>query len=129
MAISEEIGKAITAHGQWKQKLRSAIDTGTSESTPERVRKDNNCSFGKWLHDRIDENDKSSPHYLEAVKLHAKFHVEAASVLKLALAGRTADKRNENLATFPALICFKSFAGSSRTVFWYMYACLNFCIA
>lgn len=91
MAISEEIGKAITAHGQWKQKLRSAIDTGTSESTPERVRKDNNCSFGKWLHDRIDENDKSSPHYLEAVKLHAKVHVEAASVLKLALAGRTAE--------------------------------------
>lgn len=91
MDISEEIGKAITAHGQWKQKLRSAIDTGLSESTPEKVCKDNNCSFGKWLYDRIDEDEKRSPHYLEAVKLHAKFHVEAASVLKLALAGRKAE--------------------------------------
>ena len=88
MNTSEEISKAIMAHGQWKQKLRSAIDTGASESTPEKVCKDNNCSFGKWLYDRIDASEKASPHYSEAVKLHAKFHVEAAAVLKLALSGR-----------------------------------------
>ena len=91
MNTSEEIGKAIMAHGQWKQKLRSAIDSGASDSSPEKVCKDNNCSFGKWLHGRIDPSEKASPHYAKAVKLHAEFHVAAAEVLKLALSGRVVE--------------------------------------
>ena len=82
-----EIEKAIAAHGQWKQKLRNAIDTGQSESTPERVKQDNNCSFGKWLHGRIDPAVKSMPHYQEIVALHAEFHKAAGHVLELALQG------------------------------------------
>ncbi|MET1255541.1 CZB domain-containing protein [Aliikangiella maris] len=62
MSTYDEISKAIAAHGQWKQKLRTAIDTGECESTPERVKQDNNCSFGKWLHERIDLAAKESPH-------------------------------------------------------------------
>lgn len=50
MSVQEEISKAIAAHGQWKQKLRNAIETQECESTPSKVKMDNNCSFGKWLY-------------------------------------------------------------------------------
>lgn len=87
MSVHDEIDKAISAHGMWKQKLRSAIDTGESESTPDKVKMDNNCAFGKWLHQRIDSSAKSSPFYSEIVGLHASFHKEAGTILDLALKG------------------------------------------
>ena len=87
MSMKEEIKSAIAAHGQWKQKLRRAIDTGECESTPERVKQDNNCAFGKWLHFRIDPSHKTSAHYREIVALHAEFHTAAGHVLELALNG------------------------------------------
>ncbi|VAW72815.1 hypothetical protein MNBD_GAMMA10-1621 [hydrothermal vent metagenome] len=94
MSVHDEIDKAIAAHGMWKQKLRNAIDTGECESTPDKVKKDNNCAFGKWLHERIEPPEKSSPYYAEVVDLHAKFHQEAGGILKLALDGEV-DKANE----------------------------------
>jgi hypothetical protein len=87
MSFSEEISQAISAHGRWKQKLRTAIEEGECESTPEKVSKDNNCSFGKWLHERINPEAKNSPYYTEIVYLHAEFHKEAGAILKFALAG------------------------------------------
>lgn len=87
MAILDEIDSAVSAHGQWKHKLRKAIDTGECESTPARVKQDNNCSFGKWLHHRIGEEYKATPHYHEIVTLHAAFHREAGSILEIALNG------------------------------------------
>jgi len=87
MSVHDEIDKAISAHGQWKAKLRAAIDTGECESTPDKVKADNNCSFGKWLHHRIDESYKSSVFYGEVLELHANFHKEAGAILELALNG------------------------------------------
>lgn len=87
MSVHDEIDKAISAHSAWKQKLRSAIDTQQCESTPDKVKADNNCGFGKWLHERIDPSVKSSLHYNEVVKLHAAFHTAAGSILELALNG------------------------------------------
>lgn len=87
MSTYDDISNAIAAHGRWKQTLREAIKTGVCESTPERVKQDNNCSFGKWLHERIDPKDKNSAFYDEVVDLHAKFHLEAGSILELALNG------------------------------------------
>lgn len=91
MTVKDEIEKAITAHGEWKNKLRAAIETGMSESTPERVKQDNNCSFGKWLHERIDPAMKNTTFYNDVVKLHADFHKEAAAILEFTLKG---DKDN-----------------------------------
>lgn len=88
MRVKEEIDLAIGAHGSWKQKLRIAIDTGICESTPEKVRCDNNCSFGKWLHERIDPSVKVSQYYKDAVVLHAEFHREAGDILEMALNGQ-----------------------------------------
>lgn len=87
MGIREEIDAAVGAHGAWKQKLRTAIETGECESTPERVKKDDNCSFGKWLHHRMDEQYKKSPFYSEIISLHAAFHREAGAILEMALNG------------------------------------------
>ena len=97
MSVHDEIDKAVSAHGMWKQKLRQAIDTGECESTPERVKCDNNCSFGKWLYERIDPSVKSMPHYHEIVTLHAEFHQEASAILALALKGKT-DEAHQRLA-------------------------------
>ena len=97
MSTKKEIRKAIEAHAAWKQKLRDAIDTGVCESTPEKVKQDNNCAFGKWLHKRIDKNAKQTPHYAESIKLHAKFHQQAGSILELALTG-SPEKANALMA-------------------------------
>ena len=87
MASIDEINKAIGAHGMWKQRLRQAIDTGQSEFSVERVRPDNLCDFGKWLH-ALPAKDSSSAHWKSVQELHAKFHTEAARVLELAVKGQ-----------------------------------------
>ena len=93
--IQDEIKQAISAHGKWKHKLRSIIDSGESDVTASHVKADNNCSFGKWLHGRINPNEKGSPHYAAVVQLHAEFHQEAAKILELGLKG---DKDAANAA-------------------------------
>ena len=97
MSVYEEIDKAISAHGMWKQKLRQAINSGECESTPDRVKMDCNCSFGKWLHHRIEPSAKESHFYDEAVELHANFHLEAGAILELALGGEVG-RANDLLA-------------------------------
>ncbi len=48
----------------------------------------NKCEFGKWLYgNTISDDIKESNYYQKVVDLHAQFHVEAAKVLTLALAG------------------------------------------
>ncbi len=94
MSVHEEITNAISAHGQWKQKLRTAIATGECESTPDKVKMDCNCSFGKWLHERIDPFHKTSPFYPQVVELHAQFHREAGNILELALTGHQEEASN-----------------------------------
>ena len=41
MALDDEITKAIGAHGVWKMRLRSAIDSGKADADPVEVGKDN----------------------------------------------------------------------------------------
>lgn len=94
MSTKEEIKSAVAAHGQWKQKLRTAINTGECESTPDRVKQDDNCAFGKWLHYRIDASEKNSAHYANVISIHAEFHKVAGHVLSLALKGEK-DQAND----------------------------------
>jgi hypothetical protein len=81
------IDKAIAAHARWKSQLRKAIDSGTSDFTIDQVRPDNVCDFGRWLLDR-PVPQKMTAHYKTVHDLHARFHIEAAHVLELALAGK-----------------------------------------
>ncbi len=91
MSLADQINKAIGAHGMWKQRLRSAIDSGKSEFTVADVGKDNLCEFGKWLYGTsLSAADKTSAEYKAVRDLHARFHQCAAKVLSCALAGNRA---------------------------------------
>jgi hypothetical protein len=86
MSIEDEISKGIGAHGKWKQRILTAVETGQSEWTPETVRQDNQCDFDKWLYS-CSSLDKVSPHYEKVKELHAHFHTVAGGVLDMALTG------------------------------------------
>ncbi|MFO0888966.1 MAG: CZB domain-containing protein [Isosphaeraceae bacterium] len=80
------IDKAIAAHARWKSRLRQVIESGESEVAADDVRPENRCEFGRWLADRPAEQ-RETAHYKTVRDLHARFHIEAAHVLELALAG------------------------------------------
>lgn len=86
MSLQEEISKAIGAHGMWKQRLKQAIDGGSSEFTVERVKADNNCDFGKWLYS-LGDKEKGTANFKSVRELHADFHKVASDVLGKALKG------------------------------------------
>jgi methyl-accepting chemotaxis protein len=86
MITAEVLDHAIAAHAKWKYRLREAIDTGTSQWQVQDVRTDNACEFGKWLIE-VPLSQRLSEHYKTVRDLHAQFHVAAADVLALALAG------------------------------------------
>lgn len=87
MTTIDEINKAIGAHGLWKMRLRSAIDTGKSDFSVANVRPDNLCEFGKWLY-ALPAADKNSEQFKKVKDLHAQFHEEAAAVIALAVGGK-----------------------------------------
>ena len=88
MALADQMTAAVTAHAAWKLRLAQAIATGSSDFTVPVVRQDNQCPFGKWLYGEIDPISRRSPDYEKVRTLHAGFHVAAAAVLALALAGK-----------------------------------------
>ncbi len=85
--------KVIQAHVQWFTRLRVSTKTGQSEFDPLVVKRDSVCDFGRWLYGDCPAEFKASPAYARVRKLHAEFHVQAGSVLALALKG----KRDEAL--------------------------------
>jgi methyl-accepting chemotaxis protein len=87
--LAAALDKAIAAHGTWKRRLKSAMDSGQSDVAPQVVAADNNCDFGKWLYSdgtRLSATAKGAD--FDAVKkLHAEFHRCAADALSKALNG------------------------------------------
>jgi hypothetical protein len=82
MPFEDEISNAIGAHGVWKMRLRTSIDSGKADGDPVGVGKDNYCAFGKWLHgSTISATARASADYATVTKLHADFHKCAAKVL------------------------------------------------
>ncbi|HEX5228396.1 MAG TPA: CZB domain-containing protein [Bryobacteraceae bacterium] len=87
--VKDQIEAAIGAHGLWKGRLRAAIDNGRSDMPVATVRDDHQCSFGRWLFGQeLDNQEKKSRHYKICVDLHRRFHLAAADVMALALAGK-----------------------------------------
>jgi hypothetical protein len=87
---TDAINKAIMAHGAWKARLSAAIETGSSEFSPEKVAPDNLCDFGKWLYG-LATPERASTHFKTVQGLHAAFHKEASGVLRQALSGQKAE--------------------------------------
>lgn len=95
MAKKQEIEKAIGAHGMWKTRLKTMIDSGKTDIPVETIRTDNNCDFGKWLYGAtLSNQDKTSPLYKKVKDLHAQFHQKAGQVAALAVSGKKSDATN-----------------------------------
>jgi hypothetical protein len=90
MTLQEQITASIGAHGMWKARLQSAIETENSDVRPSAVRRDDHCEFGRWLNAVADPSVRNSLSYQRCVDLHRDFHQKAAKVLELALAGEKA---------------------------------------
>lgn len=85
-----EINNAIGAHGAWKLKLRTAIDRKSSDASPDNVKCDDQCAFGKWLYGPLMSAEiKDGMPYMVVLRLHAEFHECAAGVLEDALGGKS----------------------------------------
>jgi hypothetical protein len=93
-ALREQLQKALVAHGAWKVRLQLAIESGAADVTPDTVRLDNRCEFGRWLYGDVDSQTRATPNWARIRDLHAAFHIAAADVLKLAVSGRKADALN-----------------------------------
>jgi hypothetical protein len=91
--LSEQVQKALVAHGAWKVRLAQAIESGSSEFSPETVRLDDQCPLGKWLVGVSDPALRQGDHFATVRRLHAQFHLAAASVLLLALSGKKPQAR------------------------------------
>lgn len=88
-ALIKEIDAAVDAHGLWKMRLTTAINTGSSEVPPEQIACDDKCAFGKWLYGpTIDAQTKTGKPYQVIKRLHADFHQSASKIAQMAEDGR-----------------------------------------
>lgn len=91
---------AIQAHAAWKQKLANYIQNPDKSLKHEDVCADNKCPLGKWIY---GDGEKYS-HLNEFQKLkpaHAKFHKEAAEIVKKANSGIKVSSEMALSATSP----------------------------
>jgi methyl-accepting chemotaxis protein len=114
--FSNELRDALAAHAQWKTRLKNAVESGTSEFDPAVVARDDRCAFGKWLHGAAATDAGRSPHYASCTQAHAQFHVDAAEVLELAVAGRRAEA--DAKLSLSGAFCRSSAAVSSEILAW-----------
>jgi len=88
----EEIDRAITAHGQWKNRLRAAIESGATAFPIATIRGDEACEFGMWLFGpTFTDTERRTLDYRKTTELHAHFHNVAGRVAELAVGGNGAD--------------------------------------
>ena len=88
-AIRQQIKTAIGAHGMWKQRLSMAVDKGRSDIDATTAERDDACDFGKWLRGVLPALPAAQAQHGQAVRdLHARFHAQAATVVKLATSGQ-----------------------------------------
>jgi len=87
----EQFTAAIDAHSRWFTRLRVAIETGKSDFDPAKVALDNQCDFGKWLHQQSPPAFRGTEAFTKIRTLHSSFHGHAGRILKLALAGKKAE--------------------------------------
>jgi methyl-accepting chemotaxis protein len=96
---TEGFTAALEAHDAWNAKLRRAIETGDCPTPVEQARRDDACTFGKWLHGNTSFQSEHPEQWQKLHDLHEQFHRLAAGVLERALSGRKAEA--EQLARAP----------------------------
>lgn len=84
--LAAHVRLALASHAMWKHLLASALVTGRTPRPLGEVRRDDACDFGAWL--LGTEGLRESPAFEQVRALHARFHLEAARTLGLALEGQ-----------------------------------------
>jgi hypothetical protein len=74
-----DLSTAISAHAEWKTKLRSAAEKKEALDVAT-ISADNCCALGKWLHGEAKAKYGALPAYKECVTTHARFHSAAGEV-------------------------------------------------
>ena len=82
---------AIQAHERWNALLADEIRGGGEGLHAETVRKDDQCPLGRWLYGS-GRDAVGDPAAWELIRdIHARFHLDAVTVLLLARTGRRSE--------------------------------------
>jgi len=94
MNIKDAIKQAVGAHGIWKSRLRTAIQTGKLDMPVEQIASESTCDFGKWLLSPEMSSELSKSNVQNVRKLHAQFHRIAGRAAEFALSGKRTEAEN-----------------------------------
>ena len=89
-----QTSKVVAAHRKWRERLEQAIEIGSSEFKPSIVRQDNQCEFGKWLHEQATPELAQTAEFQQIKQFHVAFHQEAGRILEIALQGQKTEARH-----------------------------------
>lgn len=79
---------AVSAHVNWKMRLRSFIDgISTEKLDPTVIEKDNQCALGKWIYGEGAGMCKTASEFETLKSEHARFHKCAASIVRKVTSG------------------------------------------
>lgn len=87
-----DVEAALSAHTEWKRRLRDAVSRGYCEQDSGDVGRDDLCELGRWLHSLPPEYGAAS-WCEDIVELHAHVHRDAAVVVQLIETGRIDEAR------------------------------------
>ena len=90
MSIIEQIEDAIHVHCTWVNRLKNAIETGSSELNVDTAECDTTCAFGKWYQGQGVEMCGRSTHFHEIDAPHAEVHALGKQVIAAFNSGDTA---------------------------------------
>jgi methyl-accepting chemotaxis protein len=76
-----DVDKVIAAHGQWKTKFRAAISR-EEHMDADTISRDDCCELGKWIHGPSKLRLGSHPRFVELLRGHQRFHVEAGEIAR-----------------------------------------------
>jgi methyl-accepting chemotaxis protein len=101
--IITALDTAIKAHAQWKDRLKGAVETRTSDIAPDQACLDNRCQFGKWIYGEgaATPLPERGADYERVRQLHAEFHRCAGDTLRKALAGDRAGYERDTAPSGP----------------------------
>lgn len=82
-----DFDQAITAHTNWKSKLRAYLAKPDHSLVPSEVAMDNKCELGKWINGEGSKH-ASLPEFQTLRTQHTHFHKAAADVIRHADSGQ-----------------------------------------
>jgi hypothetical protein len=83
-----DLDKAVTAHQQWKMRLKMYVSGNSEEKLdPGVIGKDDQCELGKWIHGEGRSQLGTLLEFGGLKDSHAVFHQTAAEVVRKTQAG------------------------------------------